>query len=179
MNLFHTFHPVSLRSIIILSSYLCLGLPSVLYPSGFPTKILYAFLISPMHDCYFIYFKFFLPSVSSHLQNVIFNCSIHNHLFSTDVVVSVLKTWRSCPTMECYFLTASCPPGEISQSGLVPCLKCPPDYNQTVEGQKFCYSGDGERIGVECLLLPCLNGGSCHSLGQGFFMCECSPGFIG
>jgi hypothetical protein len=28
---------------------LCLGLSSSLFPSGFPTKILYAFLISPIH----------------------------------------------------------------------------------------------------------------------------------
>jgi hypothetical protein len=39
--------PVYLRFIVILSSYLRLGLPSGLFPSGFPTRILYAFLISP------------------------------------------------------------------------------------------------------------------------------------
>jgi hypothetical protein len=41
-------HPISLRSILILSTYLRLGLPSGLLPSGFPTNILYAFLFSPM-----------------------------------------------------------------------------------------------------------------------------------
>jgi hypothetical protein len=39
-------HPVPLRSIIILSTHLRLGLPSGLFPSGFPTNILYAFLFS-------------------------------------------------------------------------------------------------------------------------------------
>jgi hypothetical protein len=41
-------HPVSLRSILLLSSYLCLGLPHGLLLSGLPTKILHAFDISPM-----------------------------------------------------------------------------------------------------------------------------------
>ena len=40
-------HPTSWRSILILSSYLRLGLPSGLFPSGFPTKTLYTSLLSP------------------------------------------------------------------------------------------------------------------------------------
>jgi len=39
---------MSLRSILRLSSYLHLGLLSGLFSSGFATKILYTFLISPM-----------------------------------------------------------------------------------------------------------------------------------
>jgi hypothetical protein len=35
-----TFHPIALRSIQISSSHLCLGLPSGLFPSGFPAKTL-------------------------------------------------------------------------------------------------------------------------------------------
>jgi hypothetical protein len=41
-------YPTSLRYILILFSNLQLGLPSELFPSGFPTKILHAFLFFPM-----------------------------------------------------------------------------------------------------------------------------------
>jgi hypothetical protein len=40
--------PTSRRSILILSTYLRVGLTSGLLPSGFPTKALYAPLISPI-----------------------------------------------------------------------------------------------------------------------------------
>jgi hypothetical protein len=43
-------HPTSPRSILILSTHLCLGLPSGLFPSGFPTNNLYTF--SSPHSCY-------------------------------------------------------------------------------------------------------------------------------
>jgi hypothetical protein len=46
-------HPVSLRSILILSSYLSQTLPSGFFPSGLKTKIMYAFIISPMHFSWF------------------------------------------------------------------------------------------------------------------------------
>jgi hypothetical protein len=41
-------HPVSLRSILILYTHLCLGLPRGFFPFGFLTNILYAFLCSPI-----------------------------------------------------------------------------------------------------------------------------------
>jgi hypothetical protein len=37
-------NPISLKSILMLSSHLRLGLPSGLLPSGLPTKMLYALL---------------------------------------------------------------------------------------------------------------------------------------
>jgi hypothetical protein len=46
-------HPISLvRYILILSTYLRLSLPSGLFPSGFPTNILWAFLFSPIRATY-------------------------------------------------------------------------------------------------------------------------------
>jgi hypothetical protein len=41
-------HPTPTRSLLILSIYLRLGLPSDLFPSGFSTDNLYAFLFSPL-----------------------------------------------------------------------------------------------------------------------------------
>ena len=41
-------HPTSWRSVLILFSYLRMGLPSVLFPSAFPTKTLYTPLLSPI-----------------------------------------------------------------------------------------------------------------------------------
>ena len=41
-------HPTSWRSVLILSTHLCLSLPSCLFPSGFPTKTLYTPLSSPI-----------------------------------------------------------------------------------------------------------------------------------
>lgn len=41
------FHPASVRSILIIT-HLCLCFSSCLLPSGFPTKTLYAFFVSPV-----------------------------------------------------------------------------------------------------------------------------------
>jgi hypothetical protein len=42
------YHTISLRSVWILSTHLRLGLPSGLFPFGFPTNVLNAFLLSPI-----------------------------------------------------------------------------------------------------------------------------------
>ena len=45
-------HPTSWKSTLILFTHLHLGLPSGLFPSGFPTKTLYTPLSSPIHGTY-------------------------------------------------------------------------------------------------------------------------------
>jgi hypothetical protein len=51
INPIHTpSHSISLRSILILFTYLCLGLPSGLFPPGVPTNILYYIPLLP-HSC--------------------------------------------------------------------------------------------------------------------------------
>ena len=41
-------HPNYWSAVLILSSHLSLGLPSGLFPSGFPIKTQYAYLLSPI-----------------------------------------------------------------------------------------------------------------------------------
>jgi hypothetical protein len=56
-------HPISLISIAILSFHLRLGLHSGLFPSGFPTKILYSFFLlskRPTWPAYLILLDFMI-----------------------------------------------------------------------------------------------------------------------
>jgi len=60
--------PISPRFILI-SSHLCLDLPRGLFPSSFPTKILYAILISSLH-------------ATCHTHLIHFTWNMHIHIFS-------------------------------------------------------------------------------------------------
>jgi hypothetical protein len=54
INPFHITQPIFLRSILILLSNLRLGISSGLFPPGFPTKVLYTFIIF-MHATYLVH----------------------------------------------------------------------------------------------------------------------------
>ena len=58
-------HPTSWRSVLILSTHLRLGLPSGLFPSGFPTKTLYTHLSSPIRATCHLYSQEIFPILIS------------------------------------------------------------------------------------------------------------------
>ena len=64
------YYPISLKSIVILSSLLCPGHPSGLFPSDFPTKRLHVFFFSP-HTCHM-----FRPSHDPCTNNEAIYCSM-------------------------------------------------------------------------------------------------------
>ena len=77
----HTPHPTSCRSILILSSHLCLGLPSGLIPSGFPTKTLYTSLLYPIR-----------AKCPAHLISALYNLIFNN--FSKQYISSLKMVQR-------------------------------------------------------------------------------------
>jgi hypothetical protein len=96
----HTPHPTSWRSILILSYQLHLGLPSGLFPSGFPIEALYTPLLSPyvLHASPISFFSILSPeqywvSSTDHLSSSL--CSflyfpINWSLLGTNILLNTL-----------------------------------------------------------------------------------------
>jgi hypothetical protein len=101
-----------LKYIIILSFHLCLGLPSGHFPSGFPTKIEYEFLISTMHatcPAHLILLNLITPIISSESHKLWSSSSSpsSHHFFPLSskysphhLITPILLTRTSCPCLE-------------------------------------------------------------------------------
>ena len=110
-------------------------------------------------------------------------CFIYTSLFHLkfNYIVFFISSANTVRAMVmCFFVSAPCSPGQISESGLVPCIYCPPGYFQPLSGKKVCISNDGSKhIGIQCLSLPCQNGGVCHNVENDYISCDCPPGYLG
>ena len=82
-------HPTSCRSVLILSTHLRLGLPSSLFPSGFPTNTLYTSLSSPiLATCpAHLILLYFITGTILGEQYKSFSSSLYNLLHSTRYLV--------------------------------------------------------------------------------------------
>ena len=94
-------HPTSWRSVLILSTHLRLGLPSGLFPSGFPTKTLYTpltpvltfgsceeiFDLRNIHD--FLEDSHLLHKMKRYVENAWSEQNVYNLNFSVDIRITM------------------------------------------------------------------------------------------
>lgn len=133
-----------------------------------------------------------LPLVSRNVYHVHLTCLHTNLLLQTKIFAEVLILYHNSYTRDNIFnVTAKCPPGQYSETGLAPCSPCPPNYYQAGSGQTMCLgcptntktkgpgaAGRDECQSIVCTESSCLHGGLCVPLGHGI-QCFCPAGFSG
>jgi hypothetical protein len=107
-------HPISTKSILILSTRLRLGLPSGLFPSGFPTNNLHAVLLSP------------------------FRAPCPAHLILHSIILIILdKKYKSRSSSLCSFSAFPSPRlSSVQILSSAPCSQTP--LFETSEDRSFC-----------------------------------------
>jgi len=93
-------HPTSWRSILILSAHLCLGHPSGLLPSGFPSMTLYTPLSSPIRATWPDKNKTTVPKIQTSEKGLfcLYFYLVIWHTFMTNDRIFYEKQWRSSCT---------------------------------------------------------------------------------
>jgi hypothetical protein len=79
-------HPTSWKSILTLSSNLSLGLPSGLFPSGFPTETLYTRLLYIQYYVFILYNVFTRNFVKSSYKDHSYPMAVADHYVSAHFV---------------------------------------------------------------------------------------------
>ena len=95
--------PTSWRSILILSSYLRPCLPSVLFPSGFPTKTLYTPFLSPYSCRICVNTSFFFGDIYLSETLAIVLLSFYSKAFSTPRPIPKLEDHPLSAVRDCLF----------------------------------------------------------------------------
>jgi hypothetical protein len=91
----------------IILPYMCVGLPGVLFPSGYPTKPLYGSLLSPIHNmclahliCNFALIGIYIL-LTSHYR-MVFKCSHVEVLMVKDVLLDTIRKAEGSWNMQKY-----------------------------------------------------------------------------
>jgi Zn-dependent protease with chaperone function len=99
LSQFTCFRHISLRFVLILSFHLRPGLQSGIFPSLFPTKMMYTLLISPMHATYLVHRIFlYLFTLISDKEYKLWSSSLHNFLYAVTSWLLLLNI-NNTPTL--------------------------------------------------------------------------------